>query len=103
MSPDGPWFELVASVLATWRLARLLAREDGPFDLVVRLRQRAGEGAWGALMDCPYCLGFWLALPFALLLGDTVLDCLLLWLAIAGGAAFLENLLEVLGTPTPPS
>ena len=32
------WARLVLAVLATWRLTHLLAREDGPADLLVRLR-----------------------------------------------------------------
>ena len=38
------WARLVLAVLATWRLTHLLAREDGPADLVVRLRARLGTG-----------------------------------------------------------
>lgn len=52
--PDwSPWFRLLLAVLATWRLARLIAKEDGPFDIIVRLRQAAGQGVLGALMDLP--------------------------------------------------
>jgi hypothetical protein len=33
-------------------VTHLLAEEDGPADVVVRLRARAGAGQLGALMDC---------------------------------------------------
>ena len=67
----GPWFALVVAVLATWRLAHLVAHEDGPFDVVVAARRAAGAGVLGRLMDCPYCLS--------------------LWLAISGGACLVEG------------
>jgi hypothetical protein len=94
LSDSSPWFHFVVAVLATWRLARLLVREDGPFDLVVKLRMRAGSGFSGQLMDCPYCLGLWIAAPFAAALADSVAAWIAVWLAVSGGAAFLENLLE---------
>ena len=64
-------FQFVVAVLGTWRVAHLMAREDGPFDVIVRLRARAGDGAIGALMDCPHCLGIWIAMPFAWWLSGT--------------------------------
>lgn len=96
MSDWSPWFCLLIAVLATWRLARFIAREDGPFEVVVRLRRRAGSGFLGQLMDCPYCLSVWLAIPFAFALADSLVPWLTAWLAISGGASFLENLLECL-------
>ena len=94
MTDWSPWFRFVVAVLATWRLARLVAREDGPFELIVKLRMRAAEGFAGQLMDCPYCLSLWLAAPFACVLADTAAAWVAAWLAISGGASFIENLLE---------
>ena len=101
MSDWSPWFQFVVAVLATWRLARLIAREDGPFDLVVKLRAQAGDGFAGQLMDCPYCLSLWIAMPFALMLADSAAAWVAAWLAISGGASFLENLLERAADSTP--
>ena len=47
-----PWLTLAMAVLATWRVTHLLAEEDGPGALVLRLRMRLGAGGLGALMDC---------------------------------------------------
>lgn len=94
MESWSPWFRLAITILATWRVAHLVAREDGPFDLVVRLRVRAGPGAIGRLMDCPYCLGLWLAIPGAFLLASELRAGIIAWLGIAGGAAFLERISE---------
>lgn len=88
----SPWFLLVVCVLATWRLSHLVAREDGPFDAVLRLRARAGDGMLGRLMDCPYCLSIWFAAPAALLLAHRLPEWCAAWLAISGGASLLERL-----------
>ena len=73
--------------LAVWRLSHLLACEDGPFDVVVRLRRRSGDGFFGGLMDCFYCLSVWIAMPFAWLLSGDTLTGVVVWLALSGAAS----------------
>lgn len=85
------WLNLAVAVLATWRVCHLLVHEDGPFDLVVRLRRAAGDGILGRLMDCPYCLSLWLAAPFAALLAARPTEGVVLWLAISGGSCLVEE------------
>ena len=77
--------------LATWRLAHLVAEEDGPADVVVRLRRRAGESWIGAAMDCLYCLSIWVALPVAVAVAPRRRDAALTWLGLAGAACILER------------
>lgn len=85
------FFELVLGVLAVWRTTHLLSAEDGPGDILVRLRRSAGDGFWGDLLDCFYCLSLWLAVPFALLLAEGWREGLLSWLAFSAGAILLER------------
>jgi hypothetical protein len=93
--PEWPMtFQFVVAVLGTWRVAHLMAREDGPFDVIVRLRARAGDGAIGALMDCPHCLGIWIAMPFAWWLSGTWGEWVAAWLGISGGASFLQRMVD---------
>ena len=96
MDTNPLWLALLIATLATWRLSHLVAHEDGPFDAVVRLRTRAGDNAWGRLMDCPYCLSLWFALPGAGWLlhayGGTWADATEFWLAISGAACVIEKL-----------
>jgi hypothetical protein len=84
------WFPI--AVLGVWRITHLLVAEDGPVDILVRLRAAVGNGFWGALLDCFYCASLWVALPFALTLGASWLERLLLWPALSGGAILLERL-----------
>jgi len=88
----GFWARLAVGILATWRVTHLLAEEDGPADLVVRLRARLGSGLAGALMDCFQCLSLWIAAPTAFLVSRKPLDWLFAWLALSGAACLLERL-----------
>ncbi len=90
---------LVIGVLVVWRVTHLLVAEDGPWDVVIRLRRRAGDGFWGALLDCFYCLSLWVAVPFALLLGEAWTERLLLWPALSAGAILLERVTSSGKTP----
>ena len=88
---DSEWLRLILAVLATWRMSRLVAFEDGPWDAVTRLRRVAGEGMMGRLMDCPYCLSLWFAAPAALSLDHAMPGWVLAWLGVSGGASLLER------------
>jgi len=80
------------AVLATWRLAHLVAREDGPGDLLVRTRRLFGQSAVGKLMDCLYCLSLWMAAPAALWMTRDPWDWFMTVLAVSGAACLLERL-----------
>jgi hypothetical protein len=83
------WFML--SVLCVWRVTHLLQAEDGPGDLLVRLRRMAGNGFVGKLLDCFYCLSLWVAAPLAYWVAETRLERLLWWPALSAGAILLER------------
>ena len=87
---QAPWFEAVLSVLAVWRVAHLLARERGPWDLISRLHAALAGQTLGELLACPHCLAMWLAIVPAVWLAPAWGEGLLLWLAVAGGASALE-------------
>ena len=85
------FYWLLLGILSVWRITHLLQAEDGPWDIVVWLRRRAGTGLWGQLLDCFYCLSVWIAAPFAIYLGETYPQRLLLWPALSAGAILLER------------
>ena len=78
-------------VLSVWRITHLLHAEDGPWNGVVHLRRRAGEGFWGQLLDCFYCLSVWIAAPVAVYLREKLDERILLWPALSAGAILLER------------
>jgi len=83
------WFTL--SVLCVWRITHLLQAEDGPADLLLRLRRLAGTGFFGKLLDCFYCLSLWVGAPIAMFVPETRLERLLWWPALSAGAILLER------------
>lgn len=83
---------LVTATLAVWRVTHLLWSEDGPWDLFVRVRRLVGDGFFGRLLDCFYCLSLWVALGPGWLLGHTWVERILLWLALSAGAILLERM-----------
>jgi hypothetical protein len=87
-------FEFILSVFAVWRLAHLISQEDGPFDLVFRLRKLLGNGFFGSLLDCFYGISLWIAVPFALLFSRSWTEGIIVWLAISGGAGFIFKITE---------
>jgi hypothetical protein len=68
---------LISLGLATYRLASLISREAGPFDMFVHFRSWAGvydigpdkkpETMLGRMIECPYCTGVWVAIFLSLL------------------------------------
>ena len=84
-------YYLILGVLGVWRIAHLFNAEDGPWDLLYRLRRTAGNGFPGTLLDCFYCLSLWVAVPFALWIGGTWSERILLWPALSAGAIIIER------------
>jgi hypothetical protein len=87
--------------LATWRVTHLLAEEDGPADVVIRLRARLEPGRLGDLMDCFYCLSVWVAAPVSLAVVRRPREAPLTWLALSGSACLLERATQGLPATTP--
>jgi len=82
---------ILVGTLAVWRLTHLLAEEDGPWDAIVRVRQRIDSTFLGQMMDCFYCLSVWISIPFAYWAGTTWLERGILWPALSGAAMLLER------------
>lgn len=79
-------------VLSVWRLAHLFYAEDGPWDLLVWFRSRAGYGVFGSLLDCFFCLSLWIAVPFVFLIGGNWRQRILLWPALSAGAILINRI-----------
>ena len=80
--------QLILAILAVYRVAHMIAKEDGPFDVLSRIRGRIDpeqKGWVGRGINCAACLSFWLSLVvFAL--GGSWLE----WLAVAGGVLIIH-------------
>jgi len=85
------FYWVALGVLAVWRVTHLLNAESGPWDVLARVRRRAGAGVWGSLLSCFYCLSLWVAAPFACWLGERWKERVMLWLSFSGAAILLER------------
>jgi hypothetical protein len=94
-------FAFILAVLAVWRFMHLLSAEDGPFCMFARLRMKAGEGFWGTLLDCFYCLSQWIAVPFALLLSTSWRERFLIWPAPSALAILISRLADRIAPDQP--
>lgn len=89
---QDPWLRCLLSLLATWRVAHLLAYEDGPGDVFVRLRAKLSRGFFGRLADCFQCNSLWVSAFFALAVSRGAVEWAIAWLGLSGGACVLEKL-----------
>ena len=80
---------LIVAAFATWRVAHLLAFEDGPFNALARLRAAAGR--FGGVLDCFYCLSLWVAALLALWVTASPVAWVCVMLAISGAACLLHR------------
>ncbi len=97
------FYWLTLGSLAVWRITHLLNAEDGPWDLLVDLRRLAGNGLWGSVLDCLYCLSIWVAAPFAFWLGESWKETLLLWPALSAGAILADRIIAKPTRELPPA
>lgn len=100
------YLRLLLAVFTCYRLARMIAMDDGPGFYFERLRLWAQDkadkeknnlGKWHSLAEglgCPFCAGVWVSLPlFALILWPTQIgDMFLLLISISGMQAFMQSL-----------
>jgi len=87
----GVFFRFLIAALATWRLAFLLARERGPWDIFGRFRRGVGNGAAGELLKCVKCVGLWVAIPFAFFVRGDWWELIVIWLALSGVTALIDE------------
>ncbi len=84
-------FRFLLAALATWRLAFLLAREDGPWHSFARLRGKLGGGFAGQLLGCVKCVSMWVSIPFAFFVSGDWLELVVIWLALSGVTAMIDE------------
>ena len=78
-------------IIVVWRLTHLISAEDGPFDLIIKLRKLLGNSFFGKLMDCFYCLSIWIGLACAWYAGDNLMEIIMFTLYYSGASILLEK------------
>jgi len=90
----GTVLALGLGTLATWRVSRLIVAEDGPGEVLVRLRRSVDGTPLAGLMDCFACTSVWVGAGAAVtLLGGRlrVRDVAVAALALSGAAMLVER------------
>lgn len=95
------FYFVIIGALCVWRITHLLNAEDGPWNLLVKIRKMMGQRFLGQVLDCFYCLSVWIALPFAWIIGEGWKERLLLWPALSGAAILLERFAAKAEAPAP--
>lgn len=82
----------VVLAIVVWRITHLVNVEDGPFDIIIKLRKLAGRSFWGKLMDCFYCLSVWTGLGVALYSAKGWLEIIILTFYFSGTSLLIEKI-----------
>lgn len=84
-------YRFLLAALATWRLAFLIVREDGPGRIFARWRTLISRGVPAAPIDCVKCTGLWVAIPLAFFVGGGWIELVVIWLALGGIVALIDE------------
>ncbi len=98
------WLTFLVGSFAVYRITRMAAVEEGPFEICFRIRKfllSHFSAMWVQRgVTCPYCISFYVGLLAALIvyftvpLGMTVSGIFWLWFAYSGVACFLYGLTQ---------
>lgn len=92
-------FHFVIASLAVWRITHLISKEDGPFNVIFKIRKQIGQGFLGHLLDCFYCLSIWIAIPFGIWVGENTIEKIICCIAVSGTACIIEKLTDKKNEP----
>jgi hypothetical protein len=89
------WLEFLVGCLATFRMALMVSKEEGPAELARTARRAAPSGWIKRGFYCQWCQSFWWGMATALFftLTDRVTwkDFVIYWLAFSAGAIVINQ------------
>lgn len=94
------WFTALVAVLASYRIAHAIAREEGPRSVFANIRGRLdpNQETWlGRGITCAACVSVWTSLVIVLMilyLPEVVTAPIMFWLAVAGGGLILNKVMS---------
>lgn len=90
-------FTFIVAILAAYRVAVMVSREEGPFSVFSNLRGHLdpNQETWlGRGINCAACVSIWSALVMVLAilyLPEMIVTPIALWLAVACGAMLINR------------
>ena len=94
------WLTTLVAVLAAYRLAHMIAREEGPFSVFAWIRGKLdpNQATWiGRGLNCAACVSVWTSLVMVLAilyLPEVIMIPIAFWLAVAGGGLILNKVMS---------
>jgi hypothetical protein len=88
----GDLLKYFVLVVVVWRITHLIGVEDGPFDLIIKLRKLAGNSFLGKLMDCFYCLSIWIGFFAAWYAATGFAEIIIFTIYYSGASILLEKI-----------
>jgi hypothetical protein len=100
----GMGLRIAVAALAVWKVCQILAYEDGPWDLVIRLRKSLYRerdrlknrerisGQVLLMISCVSCSSFWVSIPAAFWVTSIWQDRIVSWLCVAALATVIDHL-----------
>lgn len=90
---------IIISILAVWRATVLLQRDQGPFSIFLRFRERLvmdgdelKDHMFAKGYGCFYCLSVWLSFIPAAYYAENIIEFIIYSLAISAGAIIVDEL-----------
>lgn len=86
----------ILAVFAVWRLTSLLYQEDGPWGVFERMRKEKFIKSLTGFdpTECFWCLSLWVAIPFALFIGQNGTEFVVYWLGLSGAAILINQIID---------
>ena len=90
--------EVIVLMMAAWRITSLIGFEEGPFDIILKFRNKIGvaeegENFTSKLFICIWCLSVWVA-PVAVLVYLSLPLWVLLIPAVSTGVILLDKVIS---------
>ncbi len=89
-------FLFFIGMLVVFRLSLLIAKEDGPYDVIFKWKKRQPpNGFWFGLTKCFHCLSIWFGLLVSPFIVERHYGLIPLYaLALSGAAIIIYSILE---------
>lgn len=95
------WLTFLVALMAAYRLAFMISREEGPFSVFASIRGRLdpNQQTWiGRGLNCAACVSVWTSLLMVLAilyLPESVMIPIAFWLAAACGALMINKVMNL--------
>ncbi len=87
----------ILSVFAIWRIAYMITKEDGPFNIFTKLQNflyKTNIQFFIKLTECFYCLSIWISAIFSIFLAKNILEFILYTLSLSTLSIIVEKYLD---------